>query len=171
MYCPQCGKRFWFRTSFCPDCRVGLVQHPPRVASPDAPTAEDPEAEELSARDGPAGELTDGSAEDVTQESTEAVTDDVSEGDRPAHTGPHSDPQLTRVFTASDPALIALAQSLLEENGVEYLTQSGVLRGIGVNAGPEQFWVRGDEAQHATDILRDLIEQSPPPEPSGEDER
>jgi hypothetical protein len=117
MYCPQCGKKFWFRSTFCPDCRVGLVKHAPIATAP---------------------------AEPATPEATPADTD--------LH--------LTRIFASSNPVLIALAQSLLDSDGIESITQGDEMKGLGVDAGPVEFWVRGDEADRARQILQDVREES-----------
>lgn len=170
MYCPQCGKKFWFRNTFCPVCRVGLVQHPPMSPTgAETPAWDESRREVLDQERDPR----EPDQEDLTGDPM--VEEDPSAGDAAEEPttehSVHTDPRLTRIFTTGDPALIALAQSLLEENGIEYLTKTDVMNGLGVGAGLEEFWVRGDEAQLATDVLRDLIDASPPPEPSPEDER
>ena len=83
--------------------------------------------------------------------------------------GPPADPtiQLTAVFCTGDPALIALAKSLLDGEGIEYLVRGegvqdlfgGGRIGAGYNiiTGPAEFVVRADNAERARDLLHDLM--------------
>jgi hypothetical protein len=85
-----------------------------------------------------------------------------------ADPGPPADPtiELTPVFSSGDPALIALAKSLLEGEGIDYLVRGegvqdlfgGGRIGAGFNivTGPAQFVVREDDAQRARELLGDL---------------
>ncbi len=140
MYCPQCGKKFWFRNTFCPDCRVGLVEHPPVTA---------PMSDE------PAGEGSE-QAESITQE---PVAEDAAE-EPTTDALSHTDPELTYVLTAYNPALAAIAESLLDAQGIEYMARGADPIGFPIGPGPVEFWVRGDEADRAREILQDLREAS-----------
>ena len=140
MYCPQCGKKFWFRNTFCPDCRVGLVEHPPEAAGPVSEPSVEEELPEEPIGEGP--------------------TDDRSE--EPASDGPHTEPQLTRVLTAYNPALVALAESLLDAERIEYMARGADVTGFPIGPDPVEFWVRGDEADRARELLQDLHEESRP---------
>lgn len=74
--------------------------------------------------------------------------------------------QLVPVFSAGDPALIALARSLLEGEGIEYVVQNDIVQDligwgrVGANfnvaTGPAEFVVREEDAVRATELLRDL---------------
>jgi hypothetical protein len=83
--------------------------------------------------------------------------------------GPPADPtiKLTAVFSSGDPALIALAKSLLEGEGIEYLVRAEGVQdlfgwgriGAGYNiiTGPAEFVVRDDNAERARELLHDLL--------------
>ena len=74
--------------------------------------------------------------------------------------------RLTSVFRTGDPALIALAKSLLDSEGIEYLVRSegvqdlfgGGRIGAGFNivTGPAEFVVREDDVEKARELFRDL---------------
>jgi len=78
------------------------------------------------------------------------------------------DLDLVTVLATGDPALIALAHSLLESAGVSFVTTGeGVqdLVGLGrfgsgfnVAIGPVQFQVRAEDADEARELLADLEE-------------
>ena len=82
--------------------------------------------------------------------------------------GPPPDPaiRLTSVFRAGDPALIALAESLLDGEGIEYLIRAEGVQdlfgwgrvgaGFNIITGPAEFVVREDDAPRARDLFRDL---------------
>lgn len=86
-----------------------------------------------------------------------------------ARPGPPGDPTiaLTTVFAAGDPARLAMAKSILDAAGIEYLVRGEGLQdlfgwgrvGTGYNmiAGPAEFVVREEDAQSAREILRDLL--------------
>ena len=83
--------------------------------------------------------------------------------------GPSADPTitLTTVLRTGDPAVIALAQSLLEGEGIEFLVRGEGLQdlfgwgrvGAGYNilTGPAEFAVRSDDAERARQLLHDLV--------------
>lgn len=95
---------------------------------------------------------------------------------RSAPSGPPADPtiQLTTVFASGDPALIALAKSLLDAEEIDYLVRGEGVQdlfgwgrvGAGYNivTGPAQFVVRLEDAQRATELLRDLTASDAPAE-------
>ena len=86
-----------------------------------------------------------------------------------ARTGPPPDPtiQFASVLTTGDPGVIAVAKSLLEAEGIEYLVRAEGLQdlfgwgrvGAGYNilAGPADFVVREDDAARARELLADLL--------------
>lgn len=86
-----------------------------------------------------------------------------------ARPGPPGDPTiaLTTVFAAGDPATLAVARSILDSAGIEYLVRGEGLQdlfgwgrfGTGYNmiTGPAEFVVREDDAPSAREILRDLL--------------
>ena len=79
--------------------------------------------------------------------------------------------QLVPVFTAGDPALTALARSLLDGEGIEYAVRNDSVQDligwgrVGANfnlaTGPAEFIVREDDAARATELLRDLTTELP----------
>lgn len=81
---------------------------------------------------------------------------------------PPPDPaiQLTTVFASGDPALIAVAKSLLDAEQIDYLVRGDGVQdlfgwgrmGAGYNivTGPAQFVVREEDAQRVRELLRDL---------------
>jgi len=82
--------------------------------------------------------------------------------------GPPPDPSiaLVPVLHTGDAAVIAIAGSLLEAEGIEYLVRGAGLQdlfgwgrvGAGYNilTGPAEFVVREDDAQRARELLQDL---------------
>ena len=115
-------------------------------------------------------------------DSTEAVCPECGVAPAEARPGPAPDPtiQLTSILSSGDPALIAVAQSLLEGEGIEYLIRSEGLQdlfgwgrvGAGFNlfAGPAEFVVRDEDAHRARELLADLLtptdrNEAPPSEP------
>lgn len=80
--------------------------------------------------------------------------------------------QLTPILSTGDAGLIALAKSLLEAEGIEYLVRGENLQdlfgygrlgvGYSIVSGPAEFLVREDDAERARDVLRDLL--TPPRE-------
>ena len=86
-----------------------------------------------------------------------------------AGAGPPPDPtiQFASVLTTGDPGVIAVAKSLLDAEGIEYLVRAEGLQdlfgggrlGAGYNilAGPAEFVVREDDAARARELLADLL--------------
>lgn len=82
--------------------------------------------------------------------------------------GPAPDPtiQLTSILATGDHAVIAIARSLLDAEGIQYVVRAEGLQdlfgwgrvGAGYNivAGPAEFVVREEDAQRARDLLADL---------------
>ena len=74
---------------------------------------------------------------------------------------------LVTVLSTGDPALIAMAKSLLDDEGIEYLLRGEGLQdlfgwgrvGTGYNilTGPAEFVVRTDDAERARQLLHDLV--------------
>ena len=95
---------------------------------------------------------------------------------RASEPGPPADPtiQLTTVFASGDPALIAVAKSLLEAEQIDYLVRGDGVQdllgwgrvGAGYNivTGPAQFVVREEDAPRARELLRELTASDAPPE-------
>ena len=93
-------------------------------------------------------------------------TCDVDTVDRLPGPEPTPDIELVPVFATANPALIALAQSLLDEEEIEYLIRDGSrnerIYGIGratgyeFGMGPAQFWVRADDTERVKELLEDL---------------
>lgn len=93
-----------------------------------------------------------------------------------AEQGPPADPsiQLTTVFASGDPALIAVAKSLLEAEQIDYLVRGEGVQdlfgwgrvGAGYNivTGPAQFVVREEDAQRARELLREVTASDAPAE-------
>ena len=78
---------------------------------------------------------------------------------------PTPDVQLVRVYVTGNPALIAIAKSLLDGEGIDYLVKGdGIQDLFGVGRatnysfamGPPEFWVREDDADRARTLLADL---------------
>jgi hypothetical protein len=98
--------------------------------------------------------------------------------EQPDVPGPPPEPnlELVPVFRTGDAGVIALAKSLLEGEGIEYMARGDGLQdlfgggrlGGGFNyvVGPVEFVVRSDDALRARTLLRDLanVEESRPPE-------
>ena len=74
--------------------------------------------------------------------------------------------RLVPVFRTGEPTLIAIAKSLLEGEGIEYLVRSepvqnlfgwgGLGAGYNIITGPAEFVVRADEAERAQELLQQL---------------
>jgi Putative prokaryotic signal transducing protein len=81
------------------------------------------------------------------------------------------------VLETSDPALLAVAKSLLEGEGIEFfapgedlqdLFAGGRLGGFNLFVGPVHLQVPADDAARAREVIRDLIDQAnngAPPNP------
>ncbi len=73
------------------------------------------------------------------------------------------------VLESSDPAVLAVAESLLAGAGIEYFAKGEAMQdlfaagrfGTGFNpiVGPVQLQVPGEDAERATELLRDLRPQ------------
>jgi hypothetical protein len=74
--------------------------------------------------------------------------------------------ELVTIFESGDPALVALAKSLLESEGIEFTTKGDAIQDIlglgrfpsGTNlvAGPVEFQVLAGDAAKAKSLLSDL---------------
>ena len=83
-----------------------------------------------------------------------------------------ADIELVNVFETGNPALIAVVESLLDDEGIDFLTRNenlqdmfggGRLAGFNQILGPVQFWVREEDVAAAKQLLADL--EAPAPEP------
>ena len=99
--------------------------------------------------------------------------------EQPELPGPPPDPnlELVPVFRTGDAGVIALAKSLLEGEGIEYMARGEMLqdlfgggRIIGFNSavGPVEFVVRSDDASRARVLLQDLASGVDVPSKEGE---
>ena len=79
---------------------------------------------------------------------------------------PVPDAELVRVFVTGDMGLIAIANSLLEGEKIDFFVRGdglqdlfGLGRTTGYNfaMGPAEFWVRQEDAENARGLLQDLI--------------
>ncbi len=87
----------------------------------------------------------------------------------------HPDPEIETVFATGDPALVALAKSLLEDAEIEYFIKNYGIRGLaniggGLNCvnGPMEFVVAGKDAPAARGLLAHL-DDALPDKPSEEE--
>jgi hypothetical protein len=94
-------------------------------------------------------------------------TCDVETVDRLPGPEPTPDVELVPVFTTGDPALIALAQSLLDGEQIDYLMRAANPRGLfgrgratgyEFGMGAAEFWIRADDAERVKTLLEDLRE-------------
>jgi hypothetical protein len=79
---------------------------------------------------------------------------------------PDPDIELVRVFATGDAALIAVAKSLLDSEGIEYMVRGEGVQdlfgfgrfGTGFShvVGPAEFWVRAEDSIRARALLEDL---------------
>jgi len=78
---------------------------------------------------------------------------------------PTPDVELVPVLATGNPALIAIAKSLLDGDGIEYMLKGEGLQnlfGIGTASnysfamGPAEFWVRAADGERARALLADL---------------
>ena len=83
------------------------------------------------------------------------------DGAQPERPGlpPEPNIELVPVFRAGEAGLVALAKSLLDGEGIEYMARNEALAG-GFNyiAGPVEFVVRKDDADRARTLLRELAD-------------
>jgi hypothetical protein len=96
---------------------------------------------------------------------------DIETVDRLPGPTPVPDVQLVSVLATGDAALIAVAKSLLEGEGIDYLLRGeglqdlfgfGRITGFSYAMGPAEFQVRVEDAERARALLADLE----PPTPS-----
>ncbi len=82
----------------------------------------------------------------------------------------HPDPEIETVYATGDPALVAMAKSLLEDAKIEYYTKGddiqlfggGRLGGFNILCGPVEFLVAAEDAPAAREILAHLpLEEEP----------
>ena len=75
-----------------------------------------------------------------------------------------SDPdiQLVPIYASSNPALVPLVESILDEADIVFMKKPDGMQDLGrffgTNqvVGPVEFWVREDEANEARELLRDI---------------
>ena len=82
----------------------------------------------------------------------------------------HPDPKIETVYATGDPALVALAKSLLEDAKIEYFTKGyeiqdligiGGLGGLNYVIGPVEFVVAAEDAPTARELLAHLDDAVP----------
>jgi hypothetical protein len=82
----------------------------------------------------------------------------------------HADPKMETVYATGDPALLALAKSLLEDADIEYFTKGeeiqdliggGRLGGLNYVTGPVEFLVAAGNAPTARELLAHLDDAVP----------
>ena len=74
--------------------------------------------------------------------------------------------ELVAVFRASDPGITALAKSILDSEGIDYMVRGEDLQdligygralgGFNIVTGPVEFVVRKEDEDRAVELLRDL---------------
>lgn len=93
------------------------------------------------------------------------------------------DAQLAKVWSGTNPAILPLVESLLDEaeipfmkkgEAVQDLFAGGRLLGLNPVVGPVEFWVRSEYAEQATELLAGVdeshvVEEDFPSEDDGED--
>jgi hypothetical protein len=87
----------------------------------------------------------------------------------PAIPEEHPDPKMETVYATGDPALVALAISLLEDAGIEYFTKNydilalvgGGIEGLNYVTGPVEFLVAAEDATTARELLANLDDAVP----------
>ena len=73
---------------------------------------------------------------------------------------PQPDLELVTVLVTGNPALIAVVKSLLEDSGIEYLTQNEGFHDLfPVNRFRIHFQVRPEDEEEAAALLADLVEE------------
>jgi len=97
----------------------------------------------------------------------------------PAIPEEHPDPKIETVYATGDPALVAMAKSLLEDAKIEYFTKGyeiqdligiGTLGGLNNVTGPVEFAVAAEDAPTARELLAhldDAVSNEPPEEEPG----
>ena len=95
---------------------------------------------------------------------------DVETVDRLPGPSPTPDVQLVTVFATGDAGLIAVAKSLLEAEGIDYLLRGeglqdlfgfGRITGFSYAMGPAEFQVRVEDVERARALLGDLEPPTP----------
>jgi hypothetical protein len=90
---------------------------------------------------------------------------DVDTVDKLPGPEPTPDADLVKALVTGDAGLIAVARSLLDAEGIEYLLRGdglqdlfgfGRLTSFNYLVGPAEFWVRAEDAQRARELLKDL---------------
>jgi len=136
MFCPRCGAEYRPGFTECADCLVPLVDRLPGDGEPGVPAR---------------GSGPPRAAEPAGQDS--------------AGRRPRPDLMLVKVFATGDQGLVALAKSLLQSAGIEFMVRGeGIqnLFGIGslslVNpfTGLVEFLVAAEDADDARTLLEDL---------------
>jgi hypothetical protein len=88
----------------------------------------------------------------------------------PAIPEEHPDPKIETVYATGDPALVALAKSLLEDAEIEYFTKGyeiqnligiGSLGGLNYAIGPVEFVVAAKDAPAAQELLAQIEDAIP----------
>jgi len=105
---------------------------------------------------------------------------DLAEGPAiPSIPEEHPDPEIETVYATGDPALAAMAKSLLEDAKIEYFTKGddiqdliggGRLGGFNILIGPMEFLVAAKDAPTARELLSHLdnaFSNEPPEEEPG----
>jgi len=99
-------------------------------------------------------------------------TCDVETVDRLPGPEPTPDAELVPVLATGDAGVIAVAQSLLEAEKIDFFVRGdglqdlfglGRMTGFSFAMGPAEFLVRADDADRARELLNGLT--APPPEP------
>jgi hypothetical protein len=90
---------------------------------------------------------------------------DVDTVDRLPGPAPTPDVELVQVLAAGDPAVIAVAKSLLEAEDIDYFVRGdgvqdlfglGRIGGVSIATGAAEFWVRADDGERARVLLEEL---------------
>ena len=77
------------------------------------------------------------------------------------------DAQLTRIWSGTNPAILPLVESLLDEAEIPFMKRGesiqdlfagGRLLGLNPVVGPVEFWVRSESAEQATELLAGVDE-------------
>ena len=104
-------------------------------------------------------------------------TCNVETVDRLPGRDPTPDVELVSVLTTSDPALIAVAQSLLDGEQIDYFVRgdglqdlfgAGRIAGFNFALGAAQFVVRAEDAERARELLQGLTTSNPASDESAE---
>ena len=69
-----------------------------------------------------------------------------------------ADVELVRVYKCSNPALVPVVESLLNDAEIVFMTKGADSNYV---TGPIEFWVRADEEAEAREILTALDEATP----------